>query len=139
MSESKKKSIGEAAKEAWEKGQEKGAMLAVEDMELIGNRMTLRKVIASRVRQCRADARLTQEEISERIHVNALTYKGYENCRSDIPTIFLVRIADCYNVSMDYLVGRTDTKDRSSTDNASLESRIEMLEKAISQLTQGQA
>lgn len=126
MSEKQNKYFSESAKDAWEKGCETGRNFAKDRAEL-------RKEIAGRVRKCRLDARLTQEEVSEKIDVNALTYKGYENCRSDIPTVYLVRIADYYGVSVDYLVGRTDNREAESTTN--LEDRILQLEQMMAQLT----
>lgn len=127
MSEKQNKPLNELAKDAWEKGCETGRNFAKDRSEL-------RKEIASRVRKCRLDARLTQEEVSEKIDANALTYKGYENCRSDIPTVYLIRIADYYGVSVDYLVGRTDSKDADTS--KSLEDRIAQLEQMMAQLTQ---
>ena len=118
------KSFSEIAKDAWEKGCETGRNLAKDRAEL-------RREIASRIRKCRLDARLTQEEVSEKIDANALTYKGYENCRSDVPAIYLVRIADFYGVSVDYLVGRTDNKEGCSSN---IEDRIAQLEQMMAQL-----
>jgi ribosome-binding protein aMBF1 (putative translation factor) len=125
MSEKQNKTFSESAKDAWEKGCEIGR-------NLVNDRTELRKEIASRIRKCRLDARLTQEEVSEKIEANALTYKGYENCRSDVPTVYLVRIADFYGVSVDYLVGRTDRKEESSS--GSLEERIVQLEQMMEAL-----
>ena len=122
MSENQKKPISEVYKEAWEKGCETGRNLAKD-------RSALRREVANRVRQCRLDARLTQEEVSEKIDANALTYKGYENCRSDIPAVYLVRIADYYGISVDYLLGRTDSKEASPS--ASIEERIARLEQMV--------
>lgn len=127
MSEVQNKPFSQTAKEAWNKGCATGHKFALDRSEL-------RKEIANRVRKCRLDARLTQEEVSEKIDVNSLTYKGYENCRSDIPTVYLVRIADFYNVSVDYLVGRTDNRQPSAT--GSLEDRIAQLEQMMTQLTE---
>ena len=125
MSNNQNKPIIETYKDAWNKGREIGR-------NLVRDREELRKEIANRVRQCRLDARLTQEEVSVKIEANTLTYKGYENCRSDIPTIYLIRIADFYGISVDYLVGRTDNKENHSS--ASLEERIAQLEQIMAQL-----
>lgn len=119
------KPFSEQAKAAWDKGCEYGLSFAKDRAEL-------RKEIAHRVRKCRLDAHLTQEEIGDKVGVNALTYKGYENCRSDIPTVYLVRIADYYGVSVDYLVGRTDSKAEVTT--ASMEARVAQLEQMMKQL-----
>ena len=71
----------------------------------------MKKVIADRIRLLRADSRLTQRDVAALINVNPLTYKGYENCRSEIPIFYLCRISDLFNVSLDYLTGRTNNKE----------------------------
>ncbi len=123
------KPLGEVCKDAWEKGCETGRNFAKDRSEL-------RRDIADRVRKCRLEARLTQEEVSAKIDANPLTYKGYENCRSDIPTVYLVRIADFYGISTDYLLGRTDNKGRIAS--ASMEERVAQLEQLMAQLQQNQ-
>lgn len=125
MSEKKSKPFREAAKESWEKGCETGKKLGQD-------RARLRLMIASNIRKCRHDARLTQEEVSEKIDANPLTYKGYENCRSDVPAIYLVRIADFYGISVDYLLGRTETKEPYTT--TSIEDRVTKLEQLLHEL-----
>ena len=37
-------------------------------------------------------------------------YSKYETGTNDIPTAILIKLADFYNVSVDYLLGRTDVK-----------------------------
>jgi transcriptional regulator with XRE-family HTH domain len=37
-------------------------------------------------------------------------YSNYENGKRDIPTVVLENLADFYKVSVDYLLGRTNTK-----------------------------
>ena len=127
MSNNKEKIVNESYKDAWDKGCERGR-------KLVRDRDELRKEIAHRVRKCRLDARLTQEEISDKIDINPLTYKGYENCRSDIPTVYIVRIADFYGVSLDYLVGRADQKEPCTS--TTLEERIVQLEQMMAELTE---
>ena len=127
MSEKQNKPFRETAKEAWEHGCKTGHNFAIDRSEL-------RKEVASRIRKCRLEARLTQEEVSDKIDANALTYKGYENCRSDVPAVYLIRIADFYNTSVDYLLGRTDNKE--SYSSASLEDRIAQLEQMMAQLNE---
>lgn len=121
MDEMQNKSFGEKMKAAWEDGCRMGRSFSM-------NREELRREIAGRVRKCRTNARLTQEEISEIIDVNALTYKGYENCRSDIPMVYLVRLADYYETSLDYLAGRTADKEEQFA--ASVKDRVKQLEAA---------
>ena len=67
--------------------------------------VNLRSVIAERIKGVRVDAMLTQKDFASSIGSNYLTYRGYENCRSDVPIVLLVRISKLYRVSMDYLTG----------------------------------
>ena len=71
----------------------------------------MKKLIADRIRQLRYDSRLTQRDVAALINVNHLTYRGYENCRSEIPIFYLMRISDLFNVSLDYITGRTNKKE----------------------------
>ena len=120
--------------EAWNKGLQIG-------LELNAAKAQMRETIAHRIKSCRLEARMTQEELGNRINVNYLTYRGYENCKSDIPIVCLVRIADVFGVTMDYLTGRTEDKkatqadSKSKDENFSMEERIAQLEKAIAMLT----
>lgn len=125
MSETKNKSFSEITKEAWEHGRETG-------QRFTKDRIALRAITANRIRKCRLDARMTQEEISTKLDVNVLTYKGYENRRSDVPAVYLVRIADFYEVSVDYLLGRINDTEKCSS--ARLEERITQLEQMMAQL-----
>lgn len=97
----------------------------------------MRVTIAQRIRLCRAEQKMTQEEVAEKINANSLTYRGYENCRSDIPMAYLVRIADLFDVSLDYLAGRTETKEWDLAEqNHSVADRVAQLEKAVAELIQ---
>ena len=105
-------------RDAWNKGVETGTDFA-------NARAAQRYVIAMRVKTKRTEKGISQEKLSEMINANALTYKGYENCRSDIPIVYLVRIANVLETTVDYLVGRTDN---SSPAKPSIEERIKKLE-----------
>ena len=79
------------------------------DLALINiDRKTRRKIIAERMKCIRQLHKITQEEISSVIDCNVFTYRGYENCKSDVPIVILIGLADYYQVSMDYLTGRID-------------------------------
>jgi transcriptional regulator with XRE-family HTH domain len=120
----KKMTVAEAwaaIRNAWNEGIEKGK-------DLNHLREAYRVIIASRVRAVRTEANMTQEEVSQKINTNVLTYRGYENCKSDIPIVYLIRIADLFDVSMDYLTGRTDIN--GNTEREIVE-RLNRLEKAL--------
>lgn len=63
-----------------------------------------------RIRNLREDADLTQAEISRHLNISQRAYSHYENGTRDIPTNILIAIADFYNVSIDYLLERTNSK-----------------------------
>lgn len=50
----------------------------------------------------------TQEEISQRLGLSRASYSHYENDRVEPDTEILSKMADIYNVTIDYLLGRTD-------------------------------
>lgn len=118
--------------EAWNHGIKSG-------IELNEAKKQMRECIAHRLQSCRFDARLTQQELAMRVDINHLTYRGYENCKSDIPIVYLIRLADEFGVSMDYLTGRTDNRNGfiptkiESTSNDT-DARIAQLEKMVAQL-----
>ena len=99
--------------------------------DLVAAKGEMRVTIAHRVRTLRMSDKLTQEDVAERIHANVLTYRGYENCRSDIPIAYLVRIADLFNVSLDYLTGRTNAPEFKKNNDDLLDARISQLEKML--------
>lgn len=90
------------------------------------SRAEQRIIIAKRLKALRTEKGISQQDFSEAINANFLTYKGYENCKSDIPIFYLVRIADVLDTTLDYLTGRTDTKDA-----ASVEERLKKLEEMV--------
>lgn len=94
-------------------------------------KLQLRSVIAERMKSVRVDAKKTQEEFAISIGSNYLTYRGYENRRSDVPIVLLLRIATLYQVSMDYLTGLTDFR---HAEAATMEARIQQLEEAVAKL-----
>ena len=64
-------------------------------------------MIYRRIRDLREDADLTQTEFSTYLNISQRAYSHYENGSRDIPTDILIKIADYYNVSIDYLLGMT--------------------------------
>lgn len=61
-----------------------------------------------RIRDMREDNDLTQKQISEILLCDQSLYSKYERGERDIPITLLIKLADYYNTSIDYLVGRTD-------------------------------
>ena len=60
-----------------------------------------------RIRELREDHDLTQREMGEILVCSQRVYSNYERGDIDIPTSVLIKLADYYWVSTDYLLGRT--------------------------------
>lgn len=63
-----------------------------------------------RIRDLREDSDYTQEYIAKLLNVNQRTYSRYENGEHAIPLTILSFLADFYETSVDYLIGRTDVR-----------------------------
>lgn len=62
-----------------------------------------------RLRDLREDHDLTQKKVAAYLGMSQTGYSKYETGENDIPTDVLIKLADLYNTSIDYLLGRTDT------------------------------
>ena len=63
-------------------------------------------MLLQRVRELREDHDLKQRELAEYLDVKQTTYSKYELGKIDIPIEALIKLADYYQVTLDYLVGR---------------------------------
>lgn len=61
-----------------------------------------------RLEDLRVDHDKTQIEIAEYLNMGRNVYWRYEKGIREIPTWAVIKLADFYNVSTDYLLGRTD-------------------------------
>ena len=64
-----------------------------------------------RIRELREDHDLTQVYLANLLNVNQRTYSRYETGEHEISLSCLAKIADFYNVSIDFLLDRTDIKE----------------------------
>lgn len=67
-----------------------------------------------KIRDLREDKDLKQIDMAEMLGVSQGTYSRYEAGKSDIPTDVLLRLADFYGVTVDYLLGREDQRKKAS-------------------------
>lgn len=63
-----------------------------------------------RLRDLREDADMTQAEIAEYLHMQNTVYRRYELGEREIPVWAVLKLADLYDVTTDYLLGRTSRK-----------------------------
>lgn len=63
-----------------------------------------------RMRDLREDSDRTQQMIAEILNMHRSVYRRYESGERETPAWVIVRLADYYNVSTDYLLGLTDER-----------------------------
>ncbi len=63
-----------------------------------------------RIRDLREDNDYTQKFISEYLICDQSLYSKYERGERPVPLEVMLKLADLYKVSLDYLCGRTDQK-----------------------------
>ena len=63
------------------------------------------------IRSLRIDNGYTQKQIGDYLGISQNTYSQYEIGVLNYPVDTLIKLADFYNVSVDYLLGRTSRKE----------------------------
>ena len=64
-----------------------------------------------RIRDMREDRDLLQKDLAQYLQCGQVCYSYYETGKRDIPTDVLIKLADFYNTSIDYLLERTNIKE----------------------------
>ncbi len=62
--------------------------------------------VYGRVRDLREDNDKTQKDIAKLLNMQLTVYQRYERGERELPLWAAIKLADYYNVSIDYLVGR---------------------------------
>lgn len=61
-----------------------------------------------KIRDLREDSDLTQEQVAEYLGTSQTMYARYERGANELPIRHLMKLCDLYNVSSDYILGRTE-------------------------------
>ncbi|MBQ9472033.1 MAG: helix-turn-helix transcriptional regulator [Ruminococcus sp.] len=61
-----------------------------------------------RIRNLREDKDMNQTSIAKILGMSQTGYSKYETGENDVPTAILIKLADFYNVSVDYILERTN-------------------------------
>ena len=64
-----------------------------------------------RIRDLREDHDLTQQQVAEILGTSQTMYARYERGANELPIRHLIRLAELYEVSTDYILCRTNRKD----------------------------
>lgn len=68
----------------------------------------MQEILSQRLRECRKRGNYTQREVSIYCDLTEKAYQNYELGTHEPKLSIIMRIAEFYNVSIDYLVGLTD-------------------------------
>ena len=67
---------------------------------------------SQRIKELRKERSFKQQQLADEFSVKLRTYQGYEYGESYPEVAKLIAIADFFDVSLDYLVGRSDIRER---------------------------
>jgi len=70
----------------------------------------MKEILSQRLRACRIAKGYTQCQVAIYCDITEKTYQNYELMTREPKIEILIKIADLFDVSIDYLVGRTDVK-----------------------------
>ena len=65
-----------------------------------------------RIRDLREDRDLNQTTVAKMFGMSQTGYSKYETGENDIPTSILIKLAQFYDTSVDYLLGLTDNPEK---------------------------
>ena len=65
-------------------------------------------MLFKRLYDLRTDNDLTQKQVADYLLCNRQVYARYERGMREIPVSMLIKLADLYKTSVDYILGRTD-------------------------------
>lgn len=80
-------------------------------MVFLGDDMRYEVLKFENIRNLRIDGGYTQKQIGDYLGISQNTYSQYEIGVLNYPIDALIKLADFYNVSVDYLLGRTSRKE----------------------------
>ena len=89
------------------------------------------KKYKNRIRDLREDRDLRQTDVSKATGIDQKTLSNYETGNTSPDSYALIRLADFFGVSIDYLVGRTEIDIKSKED---LTSRLEGMKNMIDEI-----
>ena len=89
----------------------------------------------NRIKDLREDRDLRQSDVAEATGIDQRTLSNYETGKTNPDSFALIRLADFFNVSIDYLLGRTNLrKDTADDVLRELQAARSMLDDAMSAL-----
>ena len=68
----------------------------------------------TRLKDLREDKDKTQNEIAEVLKIKQVVYSRYERGEREIPFHHVIKLADYYETTLDYIAGRTNIKEKTT-------------------------
>lgn len=72
------------------------------------NEKKMEIILGTRLKELRAEKRLTRREVAEALGLNSVTYLHYEKAQREPPLSVLADMAIYFGVSVDFLLGLKD-------------------------------
>lgn len=92
-------------------------------------------MLRTRLKKLRVDNHLTQEELGKKVNLKKSAISKYEKGRVEPSIDVIVKFAEIFNVSVDYLTGKTDNPNKieifDSTQKLSIKIHDLLIEKGI--------
>ena len=70
------------------------------------------EMMFKRIRDLREDRDFTQKQLAKKLNCSQQVYSNYELGQRDIPTDILIKLSKIYNVSVDYILGLSNSPNR---------------------------
>src|SRR5699024_4540213 len=93
--------------------------------DIVINEVFNMNVLGKRLKQARSDAGLKQIDAAEKLGISNGTLSGYERNYRDPDTDILNRMAELYEVSVDWLLGINNTKDNQISDEDYIDEELQ--------------
>lgn len=68
------------------------------------------EILAKRMKELRKERKITQSDLAQALEIALVSYKRYESNEREPMAPFLKSFADYFDVSVDYLLGRSDDR-----------------------------
>lgn len=82
-------------------------------------------MFSERLKRLRMEKGITQKELADRLHISRSTIAGYESLGKEPDGEKLCALADFFGVSVDYLLGVTDSRELTSPTPAAAQRPVE--------------
>ena len=95
-------------------------------------------MFSTRLAKLREELGLTRKEVAEKLNIDQTTYGKYELSKRQPDYDTLQKISSFYNVSVDYLLGRTNVRNSNNNVDEDFPDDVKVLMRSVSKLTDKQ-